>query len=362
MRGAIDGGRIWWVAPSYPQIISSEIWVHLTRIAREGDIDDVSQQEKIIRFPSGGSIEIKSADSDVRGAGLDGMVVDEAAFIEEETWTKVLRPTLTDRQGWCMMLTTPNGMNWWRDLFHAAKSRAGWETWQKPSSENPLMTVEELAETEFTQGPQAFAQEHLAQFTDMEGAGFPGEYFEGDIFFDHWPDSTEIVWRAIAIDPSLGRTEHSDYSAIVSIALRKDGVMFVDADLERRPPAKIISATIGIVREFAPHAIGIETNGFQEMMVSQLVAAADAAACPLPPIESIVNAANTNKTTRVLMSLDPYLAPKRREFRFRRSRGGALLLKQLRAFPNKDEHDDGPDATEMCLYVLKKLYAGEIEV
>lgn len=361
-KGAIDGGRIWWVAPSYPQIEASEIWPDLKKIAEQfGKRVEISEAHRSIRFPRGGSIEVKSADSDVRGAGLDGLVLDEAAFVEEATWKKVLRPTLTDRKGWCMMITTPNGMNWWRDLFYRAAKKIGWATWQRPSSDNPLMTAAELAEAEWEMGPQAFAQEHLAQFTDMEGAGFPGEYFDGDeLFFDNWPDPATVTFRAIAIDPSLGRTDHGDYSAIVSGALRQDGVMFVDADLERRPPEKIIAATISIVKEFKPHAIGVETNGFQEMLVTQLMAQADAQGVPLPPIECIVNA-SVKKATRVIMSLDPYLARPRREFRFRKSRGGALLVKQLREFPI-GEHDDGPDAMEMCLYVLKKLYAGEIEV
>lgn len=359
-RGAIDGARIWWVAPSYPQIEASNIWNDLKKACTKEAGCTHSEQSRTIGFPGGGSIEVKSADSDLRGAGLDGMVDDEVAFMEEDTWTKVLRPMLADKKGWCIHITTPNGMNWWRDLFLKAKNRPGWETWQRPSSDNPLMTPEELSELEWSIGPQAFSQEHGAQFTDIEGAGFPGSYFDGDdLFFDDWPDDGEIVWRALGIDPSLGRTEHGDYSAIVSMALNKHGIIYVDADLARRPPATIIADCIGIVREFRPHAVGIETNGFQEMIVPQLVADAAKVDCPLPPIECIVNSSNTSKVARIITSLDPYLALKRREFRFRKTRGCGLLVKQLREFPS-GEHDDGPDAMDMCLVTLKKLFSGEI--
>jgi predicted phage terminase large subunit-like protein len=153
---------------------------------------------------------------------------------------------------------------------------------------------------------------------------------------------------------------YGDYSAIVSMALDNTGLIYVDANMARRPPAQIIADCIGIVREFDPHAIGVETNGFQEMLVHQLFEQAAKDNVALPPIEKIVHASTSKKASRVIASLDPYLAPNRREFRFRRSRGGALLLSQLREFP-KGDYDDGPDAMEMCLMVLKKLFHGEYE-
>ena len=51
----------------------------------------------------------------LRGVGLDGVVLDEAAFMKEEAWVNGIRPALSDRQGWAMFLTTPCGMNWIAD-------------------------------------------------------------------------------------------------------------------------------------------------------------------------------------------------------------------------------------------------------
>jgi hypothetical protein len=52
-----------------------------------------------IEFPSGGSIAFKSADSpdNLRGEGLDYLIVDEADFIKAEVWEQILRPSLSDR-------------------------------------------------------------------------------------------------------------------------------------------------------------------------------------------------------------------------------------------------------------------------
>jgi hypothetical protein len=56
----------------------------------------------------------------------DGLVFDEAAFCQENAWQQVLRPMLSDRGGWAMFITTPNGCNWFFDLFQQA-NRLGWD-------------------------------------------------------------------------------------------------------------------------------------------------------------------------------------------------------------------------------------------
>jgi len=43
-------------------------------------------------------------------------VIDEAAYVDEAAWTEALRPALTDRRGSALLISTPNGLNW----FHAA--------------------------------------------------------------------------------------------------------------------------------------------------------------------------------------------------------------------------------------------------
>ena len=77
-KGAIDGGRIWWIAPNYG--IASDIWRDLKRACRDAWIAK-NEVERRIELPGGGSVTVKSADNpdSLRGSGLDGVVVDEAA-------------------------------------------------------------------------------------------------------------------------------------------------------------------------------------------------------------------------------------------------------------------------------------------
>ena len=76
---------------------------------------DIKVGDMIVNFPDGGFIAVKSADNPqrLRGEGLDFLVMDEAAFVKEETWTEVLRPTLTEEKGSALFISTPRGMNNW---------------------------------------------------------------------------------------------------------------------------------------------------------------------------------------------------------------------------------------------------------
>src|SRR5690606_26073765 len=67
---------------------------------------------------------------------------------------------------------------------------------------------------------------------------WPGEYFDDSLWFDDWPDYMPI--KVVALDPSKGRTKHSDYSAFVSLGECRGGLLWVEADLDRRPVGKII--------------------------------------------------------------------------------------------------------------------------
>lgn len=351
LQGAIDGGRIWWVAPDHTQIDKSEIWELLKRCVQHAGVY-VREDERRIVFPSGGSVQVNSAEADLLGAGLDGLVIDEAARIKKETWTHVLRPMLADRQGWAMMITTPNGQNWLYDLFREWSSKLGaYATWQLPSSQNPLMTEAELETAKQDMGLWAFAQEHEAQFLSLAGAEFPGDYFPESMWFDDWPAADQIIWRVMALDPSKGKTNKSDYSAFVLLVLDHDGTLWVDADIERRPIRRIIDDGLALAAQFQPHAFGVEVNGFQETLADIYVERSKATGMLLP-IHLISNL--SNKRVRIRAGLTPYLS--RHEIRFRKgSRGAKLLVDQLRAFP-LDKHDDGPDALEIGINVLRHVF------
>jgi predicted phage terminase large subunit-like protein len=166
---------------------------------------------------------------------------------------------------------------------------------------------------------------------------FDAAWFEGDIWYDELP-LTGIVDRVMFLDPSLGKTEKSDYSAFIMVAIDTLGRMYVNASIERRNVSQMSTDAVSIGHQFKPFAFGIESNGFQELLCEPIADRSKAAGFMLP-IVPVNN--RTNKETRI-RGLTEYLS--KREFRFQRNSPGVqLLLEQLKAFP-AGRHDDGPDA------------------
>lgn len=351
-KGAIDGGKIWWVA-STNDAARDIIWPDLKR-ALAGF--DKSEQGHTIWLPTGGSIAVKSAESEdsLRGPGLDGVICDEVAHWKERVWKEIIRPMLSDRGGWAIHITTPNGMNWWHDLFRMAQSTSDWETWQRPTSDNPLVTADELAAVQKEIGLRRFNQEYLAQFTEQEGAEFPSSYFPPEMWFAEWPEDAWITCRAIALDPSLGRTDKADLSAIVKIAVDREGCYWVEADLQRRPTAQIVADSLMHYRTFRAVGMGVETNQFQVLLAEQIAAESERQGIN----GHVVHLHNHIDKRARIRSLTPLLASHRLRFRGDHA-GTKMLVDQLRAFP-LDRHDDGPDALEMAVRLIGMLQRGEV--
>ena len=367
--GVADGARILWTAPTF--LIASEIWREAKRSCADA-IREKSEVEKRIELFNGGVLRIGSTDNPVslRGPGWDGCVMDEAAFMAKEAWTEAIRPALSDRQGWSLFISTPNGFNWFKELYDNAgvgdsemdTSRrdfiagaagaiiGGWQRWQRPTSDNPLIPASELDEARNDMGPRAFSQEHEAQFVDVEGQEFSGAYFTDSIWFDDWPHLTHKI---TTLDPSKGKNEKSDYSAFISLGVGPDGKLYVDADIKRRDVRVIVDDAIDHYRRWHPQAFGVEVNQFQEVLADVMVERSQASGLMLP-LFSITN--TTNKITRIRATLTPFLA--RGDIRFKRdSRGARLLVDQLRAFPI-GKHDDGPDALEMAVRLVRHVFEG----
>ncbi|MEF8887328.1 MAG: terminase family protein [Haloarculaceae archaeon] len=141
--------------------------------------------------------------------GYDWVVIDEAAKgVPERAWTQELRPTLSNRGGEAMFISTPDGQGWFYDWWqrgqspdHGDVASFRWTTYDAghiPDSEVDAAR-EELPE-------RIFAQEYLAEFRDDTGGVFDADLAAAD----YQPDAVEGPYRA-GVD--LARSE--DYLAIV---------------------------------------------------------------------------------------------------------------------------------------------------
>lgn len=163
----------WWVAPTYQQarIAFDLIKRHWPKLAV-----NINRSELFIEFPNGGRIDFKSADrpDNLRGFGLHFLVIDEAAFVAEETWNDVLRPALADKKGRLVAIGTPKGKNWFYHLWVRGQDSQypDYESWKFPTHMNPYIPKEELEELKRTLPERVYKQEILAEFLEESGGVF----------------------------------------------------------------------------------------------------------------------------------------------------------------------------------------------
>ena len=166
---ARQGAACAWVAPIY--INSRPLWRFCETII-DPRLAQIHKAEREIEFPSGGRIGIYSAEKDVgiRGEAFDVVVVDEAAQCKEETYTDVLLPTLADRNGRIILISTPKGRNWFFVEFNKAQQTGA--AYHAPSSANPRPNIQRAAQLARERVPEhTYRQEWLAEFVE-DGAYF----------------------------------------------------------------------------------------------------------------------------------------------------------------------------------------------
>lgn len=177
----IPGSRGWVVAPTYElaEKVFRELFTVFSVNKQFRDLVEsksISRQNMHIRLVYGSEIHGKSADNpdSLLGEGLDWLVVDEAARVKEEVWKHYLRPTLTDRQGWALFISTPAGRNWFYEMFIMGQDREQreYESWRFPSEANPYLSKLEIEQARRTLPDRAFRQEYLAEFISDAGGVF----------------------------------------------------------------------------------------------------------------------------------------------------------------------------------------------
>lgn len=176
IASALRGGDVWWVAPTFP--LAEAGWQVIEKMCSQ--IPGTRSEGRPvwrIRFPTGGSIQARSADNpdSLRGATLDGLVLDEAAVAKRDTWP-TLRPALTIRKGWAMFISTPKGTNWFYDLYEGSAKRGGWARWQIASVESPFIPPEDVEDARQEMSSLMFAQEFLAEFISYASGIFRADW------------------------------------------------------------------------------------------------------------------------------------------------------------------------------------------
>jgi len=128
----------------------------------------INEGELSVTFPNSSSIRIFGADNPdaLRGLRFDGAVLDEVADMRPSVWQEVVRPALSDRQGWAVFIGTPRGLNLFKDLYDAAaKGAEGWFAARLRVDETKALPTEEVEALKAEMSDAAYRQEYLCDFS-----------------------------------------------------------------------------------------------------------------------------------------------------------------------------------------------------
>jgi hypothetical protein len=167
--------EVWYVAPTYKQakmIVFKKLRKRLQDLRWVSKINETNMS---FELKNGSTISLKGADNydSLRGVGLDYLVMDEFADIDEEAWTETLRPTLADKMGSALFIGTPKGMNWAKDLYDLAQEYPEeWASFQYTTEQGGNVSITEIEAARRSLDARTFNQEFRATFETFSGRIF----------------------------------------------------------------------------------------------------------------------------------------------------------------------------------------------
>jgi len=284
---AMEGKNAWWVAPTYAMAL--EGWKTVRDLAGKYGME-VKESEKTVYTKAGGFVTVRTADNPdrLRGAGLDLVVLDECAFIKEQTWKEVLRPTLTERKGGALFISTPKGIqNWFKRLWDDAENNEEWERWQFSSYDNPMIDRKELATAKKEIGSFLFSQEYEAEFVEQSGGLFKSEWLkyytkETITEFNENGNYEDYIYIKTAessvrqkdlkimttVDLATSTKESADYTVVTTIGVDKNNNIYVlDVIRNRIEAPDVVKLLEQVYDKWNPRFIGVDRAGFQLALI-----------------------------------------------------------------------------------------------
>ena len=167
------GSKIWYVTPtdSQGEVVLSELWNNI----KDSNIIKSKRNSaggRDLVFNNGSRVDFKSASSpSLRGSEVNFMIVDEAAYLNNQIFESAIMPTMAVGGKKCLIISTPKGKNWFYKyyLMGLDKSNKDYKSFKFLSTDNPKANVA-LIEMFRKSVPEAvFRQEYLGSFEDSAG-------------------------------------------------------------------------------------------------------------------------------------------------------------------------------------------------
>ena len=157
--------RYYYIAPTY-QMAKRTAWDYLKEYTSV--LPDVQYHETELRadLPNGGRIQLLGCErpDSLRGLYMDGVILDEVAQMPTRLWTEIVRPALSDREGFLIAIGTPQGHNAFWTLYDHANHQDDWYAETFKASETNIISELELNEAKALMPPEIYEAEFECSF------------------------------------------------------------------------------------------------------------------------------------------------------------------------------------------------------
>lgn len=239
---------------------------------------------RYFEFENGSFLQFKTADNpeSLRGAGLDWLWMDEAAFIPSNRAWQVSRPALADKIGRVVTTTTPDGKNWFYNEFwnDQVKLNPAHGRIEYRSLDNPYFSKEEWEAAKRDMHPMVFKAEFMAAFDSMAGKELSGEWLK---YYDlaelplkdpskpATPENLDLNVY-VGVDPAISLADTADRFVITAIGVNKDRnkVFLLDQWAGRIPFPEQVDKINEWFIKWQPHFIAIEKVAYQAALAQQV--------------------------------------------------------------------------------------------
>lgn len=227
---ALRGQRVGIFAPDYKRV--TEMYANLTRTLKPATKSS-NKTELTIELITGGVIDIWTClDPNAgRSRKYHRAIVDEAGFIPglEEIFTQSIEPTLLDYGGSAIVCGTPKDITEDNFFYKLCTNKIASENWpvvwtefHQPTSSNPFLPAEEVANLKRTKPPLVYQQEYMAEFVNWTGESL---FKATDLLVDghgvDYPQHCEFVFATI--DTAVKDGAENDGTGVIYWAINKYG-------------------------------------------------------------------------------------------------------------------------------------------
>jgi len=128
---------------------------------------DANESQMTLTLVNGVKVSLFGADNAdaMRGLGFSGIYLDEYGDFKPSVFGNVIRPALSDKQGWAVFAGTPKGKNQFWEIYETAqRSPDDWFLLRLPASQSGLLPPNELATAKAQLTEDQYLQEYECSF------------------------------------------------------------------------------------------------------------------------------------------------------------------------------------------------------